>query len=353
METTNGANMLKEISEIQVGLINTLSSFKDKLNYKLPSNFYEMFNRIHIIACGTSYHSGLAGKILIEKQLNIPCDITLAHEFSEATHFISSSTLYIFISQSGKTTDVLKAFDIICKYQLRSLAITNNENSILNKRATYYLSLKAGEELAVASTKAFNCQILAFMIFNEYIKSKTIAHFNKFINKQINTIKKGKFESLKLEEIKDLSNLISNYKTIYFAGSGFDYVLAKESALKIKETCYINTIAIPTMEIPHGTMAVYDNNSLVIIINNQLSNTNNTTNITNKIKETGAKVVLVSSLSKKHYKCNYDVFIQTPKLSNTLKLCASIIPFQYLAYHTSLKLGNNPDNPRMLTKAVI
>ena len=346
-----GINMKNEINQIKEALTNTISNFINSSANSLPKDIYD-FKNICIIACGTSYHSGLIGKKILEKNLNIPCEVILANEFELSSNVHNKNTLFIFISQSGKTTDVLNVLNLIQPFNPATLAITNSPGSTLQSLCNYSIILCAGEEKAIASTKAFNCQILAFLMLAYTYIFSTNALFKK-LDKLIAKINKIDFEKFNSDKIKKLSEHLKDQHVVYFIGKGYDHTFAKESALKLKETCYIHTISLPTLEMLHGTMAVFNENDFVVAIVTQPTEIEQTNQVLKAIKESGAKVAIISTYSKKLFKSHFDLFIPIPKVADELSLVLNIIPSQWLAYHTSISLGNNPDSPRRLVKAVI
>ena len=346
-----GKNMLQEIGDIKSGLISTIGNIIASSDL-LPENLTDSFNKIHIIACGTSYNSGLIGKKLIEKNLKMNCEVTIASEFILSESAYSKRTLFILVSQSGKTTDLLQSLDQLKKEELPTLAISNTENSPLVEGCKYKLILKAGEELAIASTKAFNCQVLAFITLIKYALAKNKSSFEKQMLKLKAEINKVDFSKYNITELQFLAHDISKQTSIYFLGKNTDYVLAIEGALKVKETCYIDTIAMPTQEVLHGTIAAFNEKSYVVFIINNKEYLQTTLNVIDKVYQTGAKIGIITSLNKKLFK-SYNHLIKVPENKNEVDMLTSIIPLQYLAYNTSIILGNNPDSPRRLTKAVI
>ncbi len=345
-----GYYMQKEINEIKDSLTKTIISFTTSSMNTLPKNIYE-YKSIFIIACGTSYHSGLLGKKLIESNLNIPCEVILANEFNLSSKVYNNS-LFIFISQSGKTTDVLNVLKEVEPLKIETLAITNTPGSPLHNLCNNSIILSAGEEKAIASTKAFNCQILAFSLLCLYYTNNNKTLLKK-LNKLSALISSFDFNKLQPKEITNLANKIKNKNTLYLLGTNSDLIFAQECALKIKETCYIHTIAMPTLEVMHGTLAAFnENDHAIAIITNNL-NIDNQIRVLEEIAKTGAKISIFSNLNKKMFKNICTQFIQLPKLSHELQHLLNIIPCQWLAYHTSILLNLDPDKPRRLVKAVV
>lgn len=346
-----GYYMQKEINEIKDSLIKTITSFTSSSIHTLPQNIHK-FKSIYIIACGTSYHSGLLGKKIIESTLNIPCETILANEFNLNSKVYNKNTLFIFISQSGKTTDVLNVLEQIKPLSIQTLAITNTPNSPLHNLCNNAIILSAGEEKAIASTKAFNCQILAFHLLCLYYTNSNKSLIKK-LNKLALSINSFDFNKLKPKTLINLANIIKNQKLLYCLGHNTDFIFAQECALKLKETTYIHTIAMSTLEIMHGTLAAFNANDYVIAIITNNLNIENQTKVLNEIAKTGAKISIISNINKKVFKNIYDEFIQLPKLPNELLHLLAIIPCQWLALATSTNLNQDPDKPRRLVKAVV
>lgn len=342
--------MEKEIYEIPSALKATINSYKSQVN-KLTSikkEFFENIEYIKIIACGTSYHAGLVGQKLFE-EAGFFAGTELASEFIYSNAKLPKNTLTIFVSQSGETADTLSAVEVARKKGAKTLGITNVMLSALDKACDFCLYLKAGVEKAVASTKAYNTQLLVFYILSTYLQN---------FKKVDLTLQAIENELSKLN-IKKMHNQILNYvpkikqaKNIFVVGRDFDYVTSLEASLKIKEITYKNCEAYAAGELKHGTLALVENKTVLIAFITQKQLIDKTLNIVSQAKARGASVLILSQFNTKKLKEVADGFINLPTTRENFMPLFSIIPIQLLAYETSLALGHNPDKPRNLAKSV-
>lgn len=337
--------MIKEINDIPNALNYTLSHYK---NFKVPSAFLKNIESVHFIGCGTAYHSGLMGANIIKKVASLPAYAHIASEFILDKPLLDKNGLYIFISQSGETADTLSVLRQIRKKK-KVIAITNVLHSRIAKEADYVLPICAGKEIAVASTKAYNCQIFVIQILANLIKNLK--------NNQKNTIKPLKntfFNKIKQiidsNEAREIARKIAIKREIFFIGKGEDLVTANEASLKLKEISYINCSAWPAGELKHGTLALIDENAICFVI---LTNKKYLSKIESSISEIQARggiCYLITQLDLDNQIADY--IIKLPKFDYKELTITSIIFFQLLAYYTSVEKGLNPDKPRNLAKSV-
>lgn len=339
--------MIKEIHDIPNALKYTISHYID--NFKLPTKLIKNIKSVHFIGCGTAYHSGLMGANIIEKTTKLPAYTHIASEFINNRPLLDKNGLYVFISQSGETLDTLTALRQIKKMGKKVIAITNVLHSRISKEADYVLPICAGKEIAVASTKAYNCQILAMQILAKYIKN--------IKNNQKNTIKTLKnrfFDKINAiitsNEPKELALKICNQKEIFFIGKGEDLVTANEASLKLKEISYINCSAFAAGELKHGTLALIDSNSICFIVLTNPKFLSKVEASISEIRARGGKCYLVTQLDINEDVSDY--IIKLPNFNSGEIALTSIIFFQLLAYYTSALKGLNPDKPRNLAKSV-
>lgn len=341
--------MIKEINEIPQAIINTTKLYSDrnsplkKINWKqLPKK------RIWLIGCGTSYHACIVGqKLLTRKGFDATAEI--ASEFIYESPVLDKDTLCIFLSQSGETADTISAIKVAKSFYAKTVCITNVLTSTIAKICDYTLPIACGTEIAVASTKAYNSQLVALYIFSEYLKSgkSTISPLINKINKLSKLINIEKMES----QIKPLVKELISQKNIFFVGRNFDYISALESALKLKEISYLNCWAVASGELKHGTIALVDENTLILAFINEKKLIDKTMNVVMQTKARGAKVCVISQFDFSANK-DIDFFINLPEVEEQLCPAISIVAMQLLAYHLSVTLGHNPDKPRNLAKSV-
>lgn len=344
--------MLKEINEIPETILNTYKLYLQKNNplSVIPKNFWNNISQIVIVACGTSYHAGLVGKKLLEKELNKIVKTEIASEFIYDNPVIDKNTLCIFVSQSGETADTLTAVKISKQKGAKTLAITNVKTSSIVSLCDHSIFLNAGSEIAVASTKAYNGQIVCFFALSKFLANNF--KIDKLFYKKLESV----FKNLNIREIENITKLfvqkIKSAKYIFMVGRDYDYVTCLEASLKLKEISYIECSGYPAGELKHGTIALIDNNCLVFGIITQKSLIDKTLNIINQTKARGGKTIIVTQFTDEKIKSVADGIIYLKDIDEELMPLLSVIPFQMLAYLTSVSLGNNPDMPRNLAKSV-
>jgi glucosamine--fructose-6-phosphate aminotransferase (isomerizing) len=287
-----------------------------------------------------------------EEKFNIPSKSLIASEFNSAKQLINKNALYVFISQSGETADTLLALDYVKQNGGTTLALTNARDSTITRKADYTIFTSAGKEIAVASTKAYNCQILAGIILCNYIFStKSIINSNTdFIEQKLLQSECEIEKLINRNDEQKLASLFKDVKECFFIGRHYDYVTSKEASLKLKEISYINCSAFPSGELKHGTLALIDNNSIVIAICTSKNQKKKIETSLSEVKSRGATTIILSQLEFDHTICDYQITL--PNLDEDIINLISIIPMQKLAYYVSLLKGFNPDKPRNLAKSV-
>ena len=331
-------HMQSEIFETKNILKETLKNYLDLSIFSqitLPKKLKE----INLIACGTAYHSALLG-VEYFKQIGIPAHAYIASEFRYGNEILDKNSLYIFVSQSGETADTIACAKLVKDANCKCLALTNTPNCYLNQICQSVLPTFAGKEIAVASTKAFSCQVFVLYLFSLFLS-------NSFENEKEN-IKQfvDKFSYVDVED--KLVEKIVSYKKIFFVGREFDYVTALEGSLKLKEISYINSFAIAAGELKHGTLALIDEDALVIAVCTQSRVKEKLLSNLEEIKARGGKIVLITSFNDILEK---DV-IKVPAVKESFLPIVSIIPLQMLALKVCESLGFNPDKPKNLAKSV-
>lgn len=343
--------MQKEIiqeEDVISRLINTYTENKvfEKLNFDNLNNI----DNIILVGCGTAYHASLMGARMIEKYSRIKASAYIASEFRYSNPILNNKTLAILVSQSGETADTLGALEIIKSNGIKTIALTNVLYSTLAKNSDYIFPVCAGPELAVASTKAYTAQISALYLFSQYL-----AHvkFNKKYVAPENLQKFTKSNDNYQEEILQLSKDLQKASNVFFIGRDIDYITAEEASLKLKEITYINSSAYPSGELKHGFLALVDNKSILFVVATQQSLLDKTLNAAHEAYARGAKIVVVSNLNISKDKLS-DIYlnIHLDDLGEDIMPMSSIRFFQWLAYHTSVAKGINPDKPRNLAKSV-
>jgi len=323
--------MLKEINDQRHFINETLAT-----DVSTAKKLIDSYERIDIIACGTSYHAGLLLSYLLTKKGK------LAHAFIASDYpFIArpdNKTLVVAITQSGETADVLQAVRFAKENGARILGITNVVGSSITRMADTLVYLNAGPEIGVAATKTFTAQLtVAYLLV--YPKEK-LGGLSKIISDM--------FE--KEKEIKEIAIKLKDAHDVFFIGKGLNVPIAYEGSLKFKEISYIHSEAYPSGELKHGTLSLITPGVPVIAI---APDDETAVKIIGSIKETKARGGVVVSVTDNPDVIKVsDYIITLPKIDKDLYPFAEIIPLQLLAYYVSILRGNNPDKPRNLAKSI-
>ena len=355
--------MLKEIFEQPSAVVDTL---RGRLKVKRGiikmsgiDDYIDKFistNKITIIACGTSWHAGLIGEYMFEKIARIPVEVEYASEFRYRDPVINNSDVVIAISQSGETADTLSAIKLAKKEGAFVYGICNVVGSSISRETNAGSYTHAGPEIGVASTKAFITQItVLFLIAVKLGKSKGIISSKKYQEYiyELNSIEKKIKKVLKTDnEIKKIANEMKNSTNCLYLGRGFNFPVALEGALKLKEISYIHAEGYPAAEMKHGPIALIDKNMpSIIIATNKLYYDKILSNI-QEIKSRKGKIIAVVFEGDEEISKIADHVIEVPHTIAALTPFVTTIPLQLLAYHIAVKLGRNVDQPRNLAKSV-
>ena len=336
--------MLKEIYEQPTVIARMLDMFCPDDLHQLKDNLLDIskYDQIVIVGCGSAYHAGLVGQILIENNLEIPVRPYLASEFRYANINLRSDTLAIFISQSGETADTLAALRKCKIMNIDTLAIVNVIGSSLYNEAKYPLLTLANKEISVATTKAYSAQVLmlilliirAGMMGDPTLHQKLLA-LPKVITNFISSL--------------DLQPLVAELKDkehAYFIGRQIDHAICLEAALKLKEISYIHCEAYAAGELKHGSIALINENSVVFAnIDEQVVADKTLSNLAEVVARK-AKVFCISSLE------DVAADIKIPRVKALLQPLVTITFYQLLAHEVALIRGCNVDQPRNLAKSV-
>lgn len=347
--------MLKEINEQDRVFNDTINYYFDGTINSLEKNFgfIKNFKKIDIVACGSAYHTGVVGKYLIENYANIPVNVEVASEYRYKKCFYDKDTLVILVSQSGETADTLAALRKAKEDGITTMAIVNVIGSSIAREADHTIYIKAGFEIAVATTKAYLAQLAIFSLLtiylgynNKLINEKEFAKIKNEITKMPTYIK----DTIKNEMYIQVAKQIFNKKEIFFIGRGIDYALCMEASLKLKEISYINSVAYQAGELKHGTISLIEKDTPVIAISTDEDLNEKTISNIKEVKARGAYVILVTNnVPKENF---YDEIIVIKKLHPILESILTIIPLQLLAYEVAKSNGCDIDKPRNLAKSV-
>lgn len=360
--------MLKEIFEQPNAILETIGTSLSGSSITLPIKNvnFSKFNKIYIVACGTAMHAGIAAKYTFEKFCNIPTEIDIASEFRYRNPLIDNKTLCIFISQSGETADTIAALKLSKAAGSTTIAIVNAIGSSITRISDFVLYTHAGPEIAVASTKAYTCQVVLLNILALYIAQSLInAKTSKFsdnkkaeLNKEIKLLK-GEIISLPqkindtlkcVHQVKSIAKKIYTKKDMFFIGRGSDYAVALEGSLKLKEISYIHSEANAAGELKHGPIALIEKGVPVIGIATSPDLTLKTISNLEEVITRGAEVILVTNqdINNEAFK----TIINIPECISIISPILSVIPLQIFAYYIAKNKKLDVDKPRNLAKSV-
>ena len=354
--------MLKEIFEQPEALRNTMRGrllFADgwaKLA-GLDANRLELrnLNRIIITACGTSYYAGMVGEYLIEDLAGVPVEVEYASEFRYRNPIIKPGTLVFVISQSGETADTLAALREAQTKGATVLGICNAVGSTIARESNGGVYLHAGPEIGVASTKAFSSQVtvLAMIALLLGRERRVSAEQGIEFAQSIAKIPEQVEETLKLsDKIREIAKKYVDARNFLYLGRHYNYPVAMEGALKLKEISYIHAEGYPAAEMKHGPIALIDENMPVVVIAPKDSLFDKVLSNVREIKARGGRIIAVTTEDCTELSEYADDVIFVPKVNPMLMPLITCVPLQLLAYHIAVLRGNDVDQPRNLAKSV-
>ena len=336
-------HMEKEINEVPYVIEKVVNEYSDRHLLSQIKNLFENVQNIVLIGCGTAYHACCFGAKVLSNTLGINTNAYIASEYKYSNPIITRNTLGIFVSQSGETADTLGCVKLFKEKGAKTLSVTNVIHSALVKMCDISLPVFAGAEIGVASTKAYVAQVLVLHILARYLKDSNF----KF-EEELELSKKAK-EMIYIQD--EIVALVKSKSKVFYIGRGFDSITAQEGALKIKEIAYISAEGYPAGELKHGTIALIEKDTPVIVFATSKRLLEKTMSACEEVRSRGAKIILVCP--KSYFVAGYDFKIEIPDFeSEELQSILSIIPLQMLAYRVSKELGYNPDKPRNLAKSV-
>ena len=312
--------------------------------------------KIHIVACGTAYHAGMAAKYVIEEMARISVELDMASEFRYRNPIIEPGALVIVISQSGETAETLQALRDSKEKGAKVLGIVNVVGSAIAREADSVMYTWAGPEIAVASTKAYSAQLIAL-----YLLAMKFAHVR-------GTVSEEEYKSLLIdlrrlpeqielllgskEKIQRFANRYIVAKSIFFIGRGLDYSLSMEGSLKLKEISYLHSEAYAAGELKHGPISLIENGTLVMAALTQDNLYKKTVSNIVEVRARGAFVLALTNNTHTDIEDNADYVIYIPTTSHYFTNSLAIIPLQLFAYYIAVGKGCDVDKPRNLAKSV-
>ena len=354
--------MLKEIFEQPEVLRNTMRGrlLGAEGNAKLAgldTNIKELrnINRIIITACGTSYYAGMVGEYMIEDLAGVPVEVEYASEFRYRNPIIKPGTLVLAISQSGETADTLAALKEAQQKGATALAICNGVGSTIARTSDGGVYLHAGPEIGVASTKAFTSQVTVLAMIALLLGRQRRLSFESGadIVKAMQELPGLVEQTLKLsDQIAGIAHQYVKANNFLYLGRHYNYPVAMEGALKLKEISYIHAEGYPAAEMKHGPIALIDENMPVVVIAPKDALFDKVISNVREIKARGGRVIAVTTEDCQPLDEFADHLIKVPKTIPMLMPIVTCVPLQLLAYHIAVLRGNDVDQPRNLAKSV-
>ena len=312
--------------------------------------------RIIIIACGTSWHAGLVGEYLIEEFARIPVEVEYASEFRYRNPIITSKDVVIAISQSGETADTLAAIKLAKSKGAFVFGVCNVVGSSIARETHAGAYTHAGPEIGVASTKAFTTQITVLTLISlKLAKEKGTLSKPTFHNylRALALIPSQVEQLLNIDEkVKEIAAVYKDARNCLYLGRGFNFPVALEGALKLKEISYIHAEGYPAAEMKHGPIALIDENMPIFVIATSKGHYEKVVSNIQEIKSRSGKIIAIVTEGDSQVKEIADHVIEIPETEEALTPLLTTIPFQLLSYHIAVLLDKNVDQPRNLAKSV-
>lgn len=312
--------------------------------------------RIIIVACGTSWHAGLVGEYLFEDMARIPVEVEYASEFRYRNPIITPKDIVIAISQSGETADTLAAIKLAKSKGAFVFGVCNVVGSSISRETHAGAYTHAGPEIGVASTKAFTTQITVLSL----IALKLAKARGSLSNTEFNTyLQKMKLIPSKVQKLLELDSKVKEIASVYkdaknclYLGRGFNFPVALEGALKLKEISYIHAEGYPAAEMKHGPIALIDENMPIFVIATNKGHYEKVVSNIQEIKSRSGKIIAIVTEGDVTVKEIADHVIEIPETEEALTPLLTTIPYQLLSYHIAVMLNKNVDQPRNLAKSV-
>ena len=348
--------MEKEIYEQHRVLLETIMARVSEEEITLENiqkDFFDGIKNITICACGTSYHSAMVGKYLLERIAKIRVNVVIASEFRYGDFVIDKEELFISISQSGETADTLEALKLVKKSGLKTLAICNVDNSSIVRESDRTILTRVGIEKGVASTKAFASQVLVLWILSVFIAQSrgyaTKAQIKEQAQAMFGAIKATKVDAKLHERIKRLSKRYLHGHGFFFIGRDVFYPLALEGALKLKEISYLHAEGYASGEMKHGPIALADSHLFTIAL---MPEHLLFEKIKSNIEELSARDATICAIGSQECEVADDMIFIPRAQSYMEEFFSMMVALQLLALEIAIKLGNDVDMPRNLAKSV-
>ncbi|MBE0501586.1 MAG: glutamine--fructose-6-phosphate transaminase (isomerizing) [Desulfuromonadales bacterium] len=355
--------MLKEIYEQPRAIADTIAGRIDKdersiflKDLHLDAAALKAFDKIFIVACGTSWHASLVGKFMLEKLCRIPVEVDIASEFRYRDPIISEKTLTLVVSQSGETADTLAALREARGKGGKVVCICNVVESSIARESDGIIYTHAGPEIGVASTKAFTTQLVALFLFALHlgkVRGQVDAELFSTLIEELLTLPRKIEEVLGLDEkIEQIAKDYMMASDFLYLGRGNQYPVALEGALKLKEISYIHAEGYPAGEMKHGPIALIDEHLPVVVVVPENATAEKVVSNMEEVAARGGKVIIITTVGFDEAMAKADAVLHVPLIVDDLMPILTSIPLQLLAYHIAVLKGTDVDQPRNLAKSV-
>ena len=317
----------------------------------------EDLDRLYVIACGSSYHVGMAAKYILERLLRIPVEVTLASEFRYCAPIVTKHTLALVISQSGETIDTLAAMREAKRLGARILSIVNVVGSTIARESDDVLYTWAGPEIAVATTKAYSTQLavvyLLGLYFADLLGRVTKEEYSVLVEELRALPAKAEVILKDTEKIQYYASIYFNHNSVFFIGRNIDYAVGLEGSLKLKEISYIHSEAYAAGELKHGTISLIEDGTLVVALAGWNELFEKLMSNVKEVKARGADVIGIACENHKEaLESLVDSAMTIPEVNPMFLPSLEVIPMQLFAYYVALMRGCDIDKPRNLAKSV-
>ncbi|HJC35191.1 MAG TPA: glutamine--fructose-6-phosphate transaminase (isomerizing) [Candidatus Mediterraneibacter faecipullorum] len=353
--------MLKEIHEQPKAVQDMIGAYvKDGVidfsEVGLEEETLKNVERIYIVACGSAYHVGMAGKYVLEDLARIPVEVDLASEFRYRNPIIAPNALVIVVSQSGETADSLAALRLMKDRGVPVMGIVNVVGSSIARESDYTLYTYAGPEISVATTKAYSTQLIAmYLLAIQAAKEKEMIDEDRYAEllTEMETLPSKIQKTLDdKERIQWFASKYANARDIFFIGRGLDYAISLEGSLKMKEISYIHSEAYAAGELKHGPISLVENGILVVGVLTQSALFEKTLSNMVEVKSRGAYLMGLTTYGNYNIEDTADFSVYVPKTEEYFTTSLAIVPLQLMGYYVSVAKGLDVDKPRNLAKSV-
>jgi len=321
---------------------------------KISKEEIEKVERLHLLACGTSWHAALIGKFLIEEIARVPVEVDYGSEYRYRDPIVSDRVLAVGISQSGETADTLSAMEAAHERGARLFSVCNVTGSQATRISEGVIYTHAGPEIGVASTKAFTTQLVALYLLALYLREVKYGSIERRYLDDLTRLPQAVDEVIRLQEqhMDELARKYQKAQNFLYLGRGINYPIALEGALKLKEISYIHAEGYPAGEMKHGPIALIDENLPVVAIatGDQLSE--KTKSNMQEVKARDGIVIALTDRDPEDLGGVADEVIEVPSVSPLLQPIVNVVPLQLLAYFIGVRRGADVDQPRNLAKSV-